>query len=595
MSINGIYNKYDSYRAFGFIDTIQRLRAVSTAHNKTATSIPRVRLTQSMQHAMRMRKALEAVKAVMVKPEEIKVVSPARATSVSNLGLDTTETTTTVQSTEEVNTTPTSFSTHGPEWTGSSTAQASLSGEYDGSNGSDNLTFKVAKGGSHGTDKLKLTVHDSENIKIDNININKFDAIDRQYTLSNGLVFSLGEGDLLVDSSFTVDVFDSVGTAVDPDNPFNGSRSDDPNLEEGLSISDGSFEINGTTIDVNASDSINTVLDRITQSDANVSATFDAATEKVLLTQKTRGGGQDIVLGNDTSGFLSALKLEGAMPTPGSSSEADNPLAQVESFHAVQSGEISVNGTSISIDVNTDSLNDVLDRINASGAGVKASFNSVSQKVTLNSDNADSQMNLSDGATHFFSAVGISEGTYNSLNDLIQAKGIDVVNTPDFIAEFVKTFSTDNSGQEAETKSVTAPDGIMLGTLVRVIASSVNALFDDSSLTSSSITKTEGIRNNIRSAISAWSDSEGPQYDTDFGIHFDFQKTKAGVFNFSEADQRRFEIALTNPDSEAAVRNTLFGKEPNGLFNQLHAGLTASIPDSDSNTGATGLFLDIVV
>jgi len=322
--------------AFGYADTIQRLRAVSSARNKETTSLRRDLSTHSMQRAMRMRKALEAVKVIWAEPEEIQVASPAGAVSASSLNLDMTATATTMQSTEEVNTTPTSFSTHGPEWTGSSTAQASLSGEYDGSNGSDNLTFTVAKGGSHGTDKLMLTVHDSENIKIDNININKNDAIDRQYTLSNGLVFSLGEGDLLVDSSFTVDVFDSVGTAVNPDNPFNGSRSDDPNLEEGLSISDGSFEINGTTIDINASDSINTVLDRITQSDAYVIATFDAATEKVLLTQKTPGGGQDIVLENDTSGFLTAVKLEGALPTPGSSSEADTPLAQVESFHAVQ-------------------------------------------------------------------------------------------------------------------------------------------------------------------------------------------------------------------------------------------------------------------
>ena len=699
MSINGIYNKYDSNRlAFGYIDTIQRLRAVSPARNKAAISVHRDRSTHSMQHAMRMRKALEAVKSIWAKPEEIQVASPASATSASSLNLDMTVTATTIQSTEEVNTTPTSYSTHGPEWTGS-TAQVTISGEYDGSNGTDTLTFKSAKAGTHGEDDLTIKVYDSNNDEIDKIDIKKNDPIDqgytldnglvltlgagelikhdtftmevddaqpasfspvqpdwagsdalvtiggvydgsngtdtltfqvnrdgthgeddlqikvynsnndqidkfdikkedpidKQYTLSNGLTFTLGEGDLLKDTPITIEVFDSIGTAVDPNKSFNGTRADDPNLEPGLNVSNGSFQINGITIDVNADDSLNSVLDRINQSDAGVTATFDVANETVLLTQKTPGSTSDIVLENDTSGFLAAVKLEGATATPGSSSEADNPLAQVESFHAVQSGNISVNGTSISIGVNTDSLNDVLDRINASGAGVKASFNSASQKVTLNSDNADSQMNLSDGATHFFSAVGISEGTYNSLNDLIQAEGIDVVNTPDRIVEFVKTFSTDNSDQEAETKSVTAPDGKMLGTLVKVIASSMNALFDDSSLTSSSTYKTEGIRNNIRSAISAWSDSEGPQYDTDFGIHFDFQKTKAGVFNFSEADQRRFENALTNPDSEAAVRNTLLGEESNGLFNQLHGALTAAIPDSDSNHGATGLFLDIVV
>ncbi len=134
-----------------------------------------------------------------------------------------------------------------------------------------------------------------------------------------------------------------------------------------------------------------------------------------------------------------------------------------------------------------------------------------------------------------------------------------------------------------------------MGTLVKIIASSMNALFDDSSLASSSNEKTEEIRNIIRSAISEWSDSEGPQYDTDFGIHFDFQKTKAGVFKFSEDDQRRFEIALTNPNSETAVRNALLGKESDGLFNQLYGALTVAMPNSDSNNRASGLFLDIMV
>ncbi len=522
-----------------------------------------------MQHAMRLRQALAAVKAAMVEPEGIQVVSPASAASVFSLGLDTTETPTTVQSTEEVNTTPTSFSTHGPEFTGSSTAQATISGEYDGSNGTDTLTFKVSKGGTHGTDKLKLKVLDSNNIAMDNINVNRNDAIDQQYSLSNGLVFTLSEGDLMVGSSFTVDVFDSVGTGVNPDNPFNGSRSDDPNLEDGLSITGGSFEINGTTIDVNASDSINTVLDRITQSDANVTATFDAATEKVLLAQKTTGEGQDIVLENDTSGFLAAMKLDGAAAVPGTSSETDKPLAEVERFSSIQSGNITVNGESFNIDVNTDSLTDILDHITASGAGVNARFDSASQLVSLHSDNPDNQLILDSGSTNFFSALGISDGTYNSLNDLIQAGGISVINAPDLAVEYTKTFNTDSSDQDVTTKFVSAPDAKMMGSLVNIIARSMNALFDDSSLTPSPTKKTDEIRNSIRSAISASFGSEGPQYDTDFGIHFDFQKTEKGVFNFSQADQLRFETALATPEVGAAVRSSIFGQEPNGLFNPI--------------------------
>ena len=142
----------------------------------------------------------------------------------------------------------------------------------------------------------------------------------------------------------------SVGTAVAPDNPFNVTRNSDPNLEPGLSVTDGSFQINGTTIDVNASDSINGVLDRINQSAAGVTATFEAASETVLLTQNTAGATPDLLLENDTSGFLAA---------------------------------------------------------------VTASYDSASQTVSLNADNTGSQLILSSGTSNFFSSLEISEGTYD--------------------------------------------------------------------------------------------------------------------------------------------------------------------------------------
>ena len=67
----------------------------------------------------------------------------------------------------------------------------------------------------------------------------------------------------------------------------------------------------------------------------------------------------------------------------------------------------------ISINVNADSLNDVLDRITASGAGVTASFNETTQRVSLVSNDPSNQLVLNSGGTGFFSAVEISDGTYN--------------------------------------------------------------------------------------------------------------------------------------------------------------------------------------
>jgi hypothetical protein len=395
MQAYGGINPYESYRfGFGYIDTIKRQRAVTPSFNGLPVSNQRDQMDDTTREVLRLRKAMEAVKQLIPEPvgtTEIEVSVPASATSASNLDLSSSVpgTPTTLESTEEVNASTTAYSADAPEWTGSSTAQATISGEYDGSNGTDTLTFEVSRGGTHGSHNLNIKVYDSNNVEIDNINILKKEAVDTQYTLSNGLVLTLGEGDLSKNDSFTLEVYDNVEHAVDPDNPFNGTGADDPNLQSGLDVTSGSFEINGTTIAVQADDTLNSVLDKINQSDAGVTATFDAATEKVLPAQDTPGSTPDIVLSNDTSGFLAAAKLEGAVAIPGEdgvvTEDPSKPLAEVGLFSGVQSGSISVNGTSIGIDVGTDSLTDILDRITASTADVSASFDSASQRVSLSS------------------------------------------------------------------------------------------------------------------------------------------------------------------------------------------------------------------
>jgi hypothetical protein len=484
----------------------------------------------------------------------------------------------------------------------SSTAQATISGEYDGSNGTDTLTFEVTRGGTHGSGNLQIKVYDSSSSQIDAITIGKNDPIDQQYTLSNGLVLSLGTGALTKRDTFTLEVYDSVENAVNPDKPFNGTGSDDPNLQSGLAVTSGSFQVNGVTIDVQDNDTINTVLDRISQSDAGVTATFDAATETVLLTQKTPGSTPDIVLENDTSGFLAAVKLDGAAASPGTDAEAEKTLAEEAQFAGVQNGNISVNGVSIDIDINADTLTDVLDRITASAADVTASFDSNSQRVSLTSNNTESQLILDSGTTNFFSAVEISDGTYEPVNETVQVQtgGVDAVNTSDLVAEYADTYNTEltatlGANQDAAATPVSTGDAKMLGNLVSIMADSMNALFDGSTLTSSSGAETGAVRNELRSAVTSWFDSEGPRFNTDFGIGFDFEKTKEGVFKFSPTDQSRFEAALTSPQSAASVRNTLFGTEPQGLFNQLHATLTAAGSGLDGAVDPTGLFLDIFI
>ena len=606
MSFYGGIDPYESYR-FGFdtIDSIEKQRTVSPALKEQPVSRYREQMDDTTRHVLRMRKALEAAKELIpasTASSEIEVNVAASASSASNLSLTprAPATSTTLQSTEEVNSATTSYSPTAPTWTGASTAQATVSGEYDGSSGSDTLTFQVSRGGTHGNVNLQIEVYDSNNTQIDTINIKKNDAIDKQYTMDNGLVLTFSAGDLKKNDTFTMAVYDNVEQTVDPDKPFNGTGSDDPNLQYGLNVTSGSFQVNGTTISVQETDTINTVLDTINQSAASVTATFDTATETVLLTQDTPGSTHDIVLENDTSGFLAATKLEGATATPGEDAEPEKTLSQEAQFASVQSGTITVNSVAIDIDVNTDTLSDVLDRITASAADVTASYSSASQRVSVTANNSDDQLTLDSGATNFFAAVNITDGTYEPVNETVdvQTEGVDTVNASDLVAEYAKAYNNELTAAAGDERQVAATtdtpaDTQMLGKLVDIMSDSMNSLFDDAAINVSADANTETVRNNVRDAVASWFDSEGPQYNTDFGIGFDFEKTKEGVFTFSATNRSQFESALASPQSAAAVHKALFGTESDGLFNQLHAALTEA--GSDFDVDPTGLFLDLTV
>lgn len=170
--------------------------------------------------------------------------------------------------------------------------------------------------------------------------------------------------------------------------------------------------MNGVTISVSAADTINTVLAKIAGSAAGVTATFDAASEKVTLQQQTGGSGAQIVLANDTSGFLAATKLSGAVQQPGQDPEPDRPIAQVARLSAIQTGTFAINGVTIAVDTATDTLNDVIDRINASAAGVTASLSPDANTVSVGSKASGEDLVLDDGTSNFFSAVGIDPGTH---------------------------------------------------------------------------------------------------------------------------------------------------------------------------------------
>jgi len=361
----------------------------------------------------RLRRALSQLVRPL-KASATTVIEYGAASAVgADLAMNTTATASQLTSTEEVNATSTSYTPFGPDWAQSSTSAATLDGTYDGDQSDDTLTFKVARGGTVGSDDIRVQVYNGEGDRIKTIRIKKSHSPGKKYNLPNGLKVSFAAGDLDKNDTFELGVSESVGSVVDTTKAFDGLRNGRPNFEYGTTVTAGSFQVNGTSITVNADDSIDAVLQRIADSAADVTATFDAATERIVMTRKTAGS-HTIDLSGDSSGFLAATKLSGASTSTGLDDERTLAIVDVDALNNVKTGTLSINGVDIALDRNVDSLDDMVARINASAAGATLSFDEATGAYALQNNVEGTQLVLDDGGTRFFELLGMTLGAHQA-------------------------------------------------------------------------------------------------------------------------------------------------------------------------------------
>ncbi len=489
--------------------------------------------------------------------------APASVESSSDIGLSTEGSATTVTSTEEVNSTATSFTPRGPGWDNSSTSEVTVGGVYDGSYGDDELRITIRRAyGSYevGEDWIQVRARMGGDT-LRQWYLSPSYEPGTEESIGAGLTLSFSEGTLRRGADAYTDVYTSVDSEIDPDAAFNGVRNAHPELEDGYTVTDGSFDVNGETIAVNETDSLNDVIDRINASDAGVTAAYDAVAETVTLTNDETGS-QTITLENDTSGFLAAMKLDSATPVLGSDNEAASIMSTVDEFSGVTTGSILINGESIAIDVNTDSLQDVITRINASDAGVTASLSADAQTLTLENDDNSAELTIDSNGTGFFAAVNLAEDTYEPTI----ARGV-TESRAEAVSDAVASFSD-----------------------------SLNALFDRSGEGLSDSTFLSSVRNDVQIAVGDVFNENGPRFRTDYGITFDFREEAEEVVSFNWAAQARLENLLRTGGRSADVYELFLGGNSSvdsGIQSSLNEVLQAAQSDIDAYLGPLGTNLDI--
>ena len=171
--------------------------------------------------------------------------------------------------------------------------------------------------------------------------------------------------------------------------------------------------MNGVAIAVAADDTINTVLAKITASEAGVVATYDADTETVTLTT-TEESVDAIAVGNDTSGFLAAVKLDAsAEQTTGTvaASAFESVLSAMPEYAAVTSGTLTINGQAIAIDPSTTTVASLIAAIDGV-ANVDATVDESTGVITIWSTSASSPIELTD-TSGILDVLGIAAGAYS--------------------------------------------------------------------------------------------------------------------------------------------------------------------------------------
>ncbi|HVU23668.1 MAG TPA: flagellar filament capping protein FliD [Opitutus sp.] len=190
-------------------------------------------------------------------------------------------------------------------------------------------------------------------------------------------------------------------------------------LPTATAVTAGKFTVNGQQVTIALTDSLQDVFDAIaTATGDTVTASYDPATDKINLTSAS-----EITLGaaNDSSNFLAAMRLANnggtTITSAGSlgaaalhATLANSRLASaITAVDGSGNGSFKINGETIAYNVNSDTLSDVLQRINDSAAGVTAAYDgSVDRVVLTNKVTGDLGLSASEGTGGLLDALGLT-------------------------------------------------------------------------------------------------------------------------------------------------------------------------------------------
>jgi flagellar hook-associated protein 2 len=196
-------------------------------------------------------------------------------------------------------------------------------------------------------------------------------------------------------------------------------------------VTAGTFTVDGDQVTISTTESLQDVFNAIaTATNNKVNASYNSSTDEMTLASTD---GSEVVLGSaaDTSNFLQVAQLYnngtdsvtsasalGHVQLNANMTNADLSTAITDGGSG--QGEFTVNGIAINYNASTESIQDVINNINQSGAGVTASYDSVDNRFVLtNNTTGDVGISVQDVTGNFAAATGLATGTLQHGKNLL--------------------------------------------------------------------------------------------------------------------------------------------------------------------------------
>lgn len=181
------------------------------------------------------------------------------------------------------------------------------------------------------------------------------------------------------------------------------------------------YSYTSTGSGVTLNDIINAFNDTNVSAATGVTASYNSTSDKLSVTASAPGGALNLGSGGDTSNFLTSVNLINAVRV-GDTKTSVSHLGEIRTTQILSSanfatpitgdvngnGQFTINGVTISYNKNTDTLQNVIDRINSSAAGVNASYDSIQDRLILTNTNTGStSITRSDVTGNFLAATNL--------------------------------------------------------------------------------------------------------------------------------------------------------------------------------------------